>query len=322
MFKLLIISVVTLFCFLVPGFIIRKTNLVDDSFSKSLSVFTLYVAQVALIIHGFIIPFDTKSFKGILSVFFLSLVSHSIFYVFARLIFKKAPNKIRQVLQFGTIFSNAGYMGIPVISDVFGEEYAVYATVYIVWFNVFAFSLGRYIYTGDRKYISVKEIFINPAVIPIAIGFVIYLTGFGGYLNEIMLTDGFAGQAVNVLYSVLTALKNMVAPASMMIIGAKLATTSFKGLLKDKYVIPFCAVRLLLFPAIMWIVLFVLKSLSIIDKTTLSIVLILSSTPAATATTMFAELYGGDAVYSGKLVSLTTLISLVTMPVVAMLSAI
>lgn len=322
MFKLLIISVITLFCYLIPGFILRKTNLVDEGFSKSLSVFTLYVAQVALIIHGFIIPFDTKSFFGILSVFFLSLMSHSIFYLLARLIFKKAPDKIRQVLQFGTIFSNAGYMGIPVISDVFGEEYAVYATVYIVWFNVFAFSLGRYIYTGDRKYISVKEIFINPAVIPIAIGFVIYLTGFGGYLNELMLSDGFAGQAVNVFYSILTALKNMVAPAAMMIIGAKLATTSFKGLFKDKYVVPFCAVRLLLFPAVIWAVLFLLNRLSVIDETTVSIVLILSSTPSATATTMFAELYGGDAVYSGKLVALTTLISLVTMPLVALLSAI
>ena len=320
--SVLFISVCTLFCFMIPGFILRKVRLANDSFAKNLSVFVLYVAQVAMLLHGFILEFDAEVFKGICWVFLLALVSHSLFYILSRRLFRKAPDKIRRVLQFGIIFSNAGYMGIPVISDVFGEEYAIYATVYIVWFNVFAFSLGRLIYTNDKKYISLKEIIVNPAVIPILIGLIIYLSGAGGWLQARLAPENtdFLSEAVQILYNVLTILKNTVAPASMIVIGVRLADISFRGILKDKYMYPFILVRLFLFPALMWAVMKLLMLSGLFtDITAMSVVLILSSTPAAAITTMFAELYDGDAPYAGKLVALSTLLSLFSMPLVAML---
>ncbi len=320
--SLLFISVCTLFCFMIPGFILRKTGLANDSFAKNLSVFVLYVAQVAMLLHGFILEFDAEVFKGICWVFLLALISHSLFYILARRLFQKAPDKIRRVLQFGIIFSNAGYMGIPVINDVFGEEYTIYATVYIVWFNVFAFSLGRLIYTNDKKYISLKEIIVNPAVIPILIGLVIYLSGAGGWVQARLApgnTD-LLSESVQIFYNVLTVLKNTVAPASMIVIGARLADINFRGMLKDKYMYPFILIRLFLFPALMWAVMKLLMLAGIFtDITAMSVVLILSSTPAAAITTMFAELYDGDAPYAGKLVALSTLCSLFSMPLVAML---
>ena len=320
--SLLFISVCTLFCFMIPGFILRKTGLANDSFAKNLSVFVLYVAQVAMLLHGFILEFDAEVFKGICWVFLLALISHSLFYILARRLFQKAPDKIRRVLQFGIIFSNAGYMGIPVINDVFGEEYTIYATVYIVWFNVFAFSLGRLIYTNDKKYISLKEIIVNPAVIPILIGLVIYLSGAGGWVQARLApgnTD-LLSESVQIFYNVLTVLKNTVAPASMIVIGARLADINFRGMLKDKYMYPFILIRLFLFPALMWAVMKLLMLAGILtDITAMSVVLILSSTPAAAITTMFAELYDGDAPYAGKLVALSTLCSLFSMPLVAML---
>ena len=320
--SLLFISVCTLFCFMIPGFILRKTGLANDSFAKNLSVFVLYVAQVAMLLHGFILEFDAEVFKGICWVFLLALISQSLFYILARRLFQKAPDKIRRVLQFGIIFSNAGYMGIPVINDVFGEEYTIYATVYIVWFNVFAFSLGRLIYTNDKKYISLKEIIVNPAVIPILIGLVIYLSGAGGWVQARLApgnTD-LLSESVQIFYNVLTVLKNTVAPASMIVIGARLADINFRGMLKDKYMYPFILIRLFLFPALMWAVMKLLMLAGIFtDITAMSVVLILSSTPAAAITTMFAELYDGDAPYAGKLVALSTLCSLFSMPLVAML---
>ena len=231
--SLLFVSVFTLFCYMIPGYILRKTKLADNSFAKVLSVFTLYVAQVAMILHGFMVEFNLKVLKGIGLVFLFGLIAHIVFYIIAKNLFKRAPDRLRKVLRFGVIFSNAGYMGIPIISDVFGSEYVVYATVYIVWFNVFAYSLGRLIYTGEKKYISVKKIFINPAVIPIAIGLVIFLTGGGSWIQKTLTEEGFVAEGVNLFYSIITTLKNMVAPASMMVIGAKLADINFKGIFKS-----------------------------------------------------------------------------------------
>ena len=233
--------------------------------------------------------------------------------------FRRAEDRLKKVLRFGVIFSNAGYMGIPVISDVFGSDYVIYATVYIVSFNIFAYSLGRLIYTNDKKYISVKKIFINPAVVPIGIGLVIFLTGGGGWFQSHLSDSGILGEGLSLIYNILTVLKNMVAPASMMVIGAKLADINFKGIFKDKYLYPFILIRLFLFPAIMWAIMRICLVFGIIDSTSMAIVLILASTPAAALTSMFAELYDCDAVYAGKLVAITTVLSVASMPIVALL---
>ena len=317
--SLLFISVLTLFCFLIPGFILRKTKLADNGFAKALSIVTLYVAQVALIIHGFLVEFDVAVLKGIFLVFIFSFLAHIIFYLAAKCMFRRAPEQLKKVLRFGVIFSNAGYMGIPVISDVFGSDYVIYATVYIVSFNIFAYSLGRLIYTDDKKYISVKKIFINPAVVPIGIGLVIFLTGGGGWFQAHLSDSGILGEGLKLIYNILTVLKNMVAPASMMVIGAKLADINFKGVFKDKYLYPFILVRLFLFPAITWAIMRICFAFGIIDETSMAIVLILASTPAAALTSMFAELYDCDAVYAGKLVAITTVLSVASMPIVALL---
>lgn len=317
--SLLFISVLTLFCFMIPGFILRKTKLADNGFAKALSIITLYVAQVALIIHGFLVEFNVAVLKGICLVFIFSFLAHIIFYFAAKCMFRRAEDRLKKVLRFGVIFSNAGYMGIPVISDVFGSDYVIYATVYIVSFNIFAYSLGRLIYTNDKKYISVKKIFINPAVVPIGIGLVIFLTGGGGWFQSHLSDSGILGEGLSLIYNILTVLKNMVAPASMMVIGAKLADINFKGIFKDKYLYPFILIRLFLFPAIMWAIMRICLIFGIIDSTSMAIVLILASTPAAALTSMFAELYDCDAVYAGKLVAITTVLSVASMPIVALL---
>ncbi len=317
--EVLFVSVFTLFLFMIPGFILRKLKLIDGGFSKNLSLLVLYIAQIALLIHSYIIEFKPSVLSGIAQVFIVSFLIHSILFIIARALFKKAPNSAKKVLQFGLIFSNAGYMGIPVISDVFGAEYTIYATIYVVWFNVFAFSLGRLIYTEDKKYMSIKEAIINPAVIPIIIGFIIFITGGGTWIQNIIKEPTTLGTSVKVFYDVLTTLKNMVAPATMLVIGARLADINFKGILKDKYMYPFVLLRLLVLPAIIFVLLKVLNVLSLIDTTSMSILLILSSTPAAALTSMFAELYDGDSPYAGKLVALTTVLSVLTMPIVALL---
>ena len=154
---------------------------------------------------------------------------------------------------------------------------------------------------------------------PIAIGLVIFLTGGGGWFQTHLSDSGILGEGLNLIYDILTVLKNIVAPASMMVIGAKLADINFKGIFKDKYLCPFIALRLLVFPAIMWAIMRVCLIFGIIESTPMAIVLILCSTPAAALTSMFAELYDCDAVYAGKLVAITTVLSVASMPTVALL---
>lgn len=320
--SILFVSVITMFCFMIPGFVLGKLKLAGDAFAKNMSVFVMCVAQVAMLIHSFIFHFDPKVLEGILWVFALSLVTHVVFCVLAVMMFRKAPEKLKKVLRFGVIFSNAGYMGIPVISDVFGSEYVIYATIYIVWFNVFAFSIGRLIYTGDKRYVSIKQAIVNPAVIPILIGLVLYLTGVGGWVQDIVEADApnALSQTVKVIYNVLGVFKNMVAPASMIVVGTRLCSARLSELFTDLNAYKFLFVRHFFFPAVCWGIMKILSLCGVFtDPSVMAIVLILSSTPAAANTTIFAELYNGDSAYAGKLVALSTVISVITMPIVALL---
>lgn len=317
--SLLFISVMTLFLYMVPGFVLKKTGLAGEGFAKALSVYVLYIAQGAMFIHGFIVRFDPAVFEGIVKVFILAFVAHLLFYLIARGLFTKAPEKLRRVLRFAVIFSNAGYMGIPVINDVFGDEFTIYASIYVVWFNIFAFSLGRLIYTDDKKYISAKKMLINPAVLPILFGMLLYLTGAGGWIQSVLGKDGFVPSLITMLYNVITVLKGTVAPLSMAVIGAKLADVKLGAAFKDRYLYRFLAVRLIAFPVMMWGIMRILVAFGILNGDLTAVVLILCSTPAAALTTMFAELHDCDAAYSGKLVAVSTLVSIATMPAVALL---
>lgn len=317
--SLLITAVATLFVYMLPGFILRKTKIADDKFAKNLSNVTLYVAQVCLLLHGFITAFDMTVFKNMLITFAVVFVIHIFLYFFAKGMFKKAPDGIRKILRFSLVFSNAGYMGIPIINDVLGADYTVYASMYVVVFNIFVYSLGRLIYTEDKSYISVKKMIINPAVIPIAIGFVIYVTGLGGYMQSAALETGFLAEASRLIITVISSLKNLVAPLSMMVIGVKLADIKFKGIFRDKYMYIAVATRLLILPTIIFVGLKGLNLVGFLPVELMSVVLILCSTPAAAVTTMFAEIFNLDGTYSGKIVAINTVLSIVTMPLIGLL---
>ncbi|MBR2861004.1 MAG: AEC family transporter [Clostridia bacterium] len=317
--KVIFLAVCTLFCFMIPGFVLRKLNLVGDSFTKSASVLTINITQCAMFLLSYVREFKLEVIQGIITIMVISLIVHLLFYFLAKQMFKKTPDSVRRVLQFALIFSNAGYMGIPVVESVFGAEYTIYVTVYVVWFNIFAFSLGRLIYTDDKQYMSIKEAIVNPAVLSILAGLVIYLTGAGGWIANTVGTDTLLGNGVTVVYDVLSALKAMVAPVTMMIVGVRLADVNFKETFKDKTFYGFLALKMLAFPILTWLLLKPFNFFGIVDNTILAITLVVASTPSAAITSMFAELYGGDKVYAGKAVAVTTLLSTITMPIVALL---
>lgn len=300
-------SVLLLFMMIIPGFALRKTGLIGDGISKGFANAILYATQPAMIIVGFIRPYDTEVMRIAAGVFVFSFVVHLVFYLLARKMFTKAPEQRSKVLRYGVIFSNAGFMGIPLIMAVLGEEAAIYASVYIIWFNVFSWSLGCMIYSGDKKYLSPKKMLLNPSSIAIVIGLIFFLLPIDGYVPEVIIEG-------------LDMLRATVAPMSMMMIGMRLAEVNWKDTLRDKYLPLGVLVRLVVFPVIVWGILKLTQLTGLYyDETAFSTVLICSSTPCAAATGMFAEKFNGDAPYAGKLVAVTTVLSIITMPLVCLL---
>lgn len=316
-------QVAVLVLLMIPGVLLSKFNLIGEGFGKALSNVILYAAQPALIIMGFVaVDFNAEVVLRMIAVFVFALVAHLLFYGISLLTYRHAPEKRKNVLVFATIFTNAGYMGIPLLEALFGKtfpEIAIYGSVYVTAFNIYLWTLGAYLYTKDRKYISAKKMIINPATISTFIGLIIFALSAIPAARDAVVIPYLRNEGV--INSVMVSLKSLVAPLSMLLIGFRLKDINIKAAFKEKYVYISIFVTLFLTPAVLFGIMKLLSLVNVYnDPLTLSVLLISASAPAATATCMFSEKFDGDSAYAGLIVSLTSVLCIFSMPIVSMLT--
>lgn len=321
-------QVALLFLMMVPGIILKKCRLSTDTFGKGLSNLVLYIAQPALIFMAYVRPYDGKILLNSLYVFIFSVVVHAIFSAVAMLSFKKSPDGRRRMLRFATIFSNAAFMGIPLIAAVLEDTYpgaTLYASIYNITFNLFLWSLGVYICTNDKDRNEngiedhIEEIKGGASLMK-AIIHPVTIAAFVGLLFFILPIDNVITEKLTIVSEAFTMLKNLVAPLSMVVIGLRLADIDFRGIFKDKDMYIFLLLRHIALPLVtVGIVRLVMLTGLDISPAVYQVVVIMASAPAATSATMFAEKYDCDAPYVSRLVTVSTLLSILTMPLMLLL---
>ncbi len=325
--KNVIYSVAMLFLMMIPGIIMKKCRLATDGLGKGISNLVLYIAQPALIFLAYVRPFDKEVLINSLWVLLFSVIAHGIFALVAFFFFKSSPDNARRMLRFATIFSNAAFMGIPLIAAVLGDDAVTYASIYNITFNLVLWTLGVHICTanrdldGDGHYTdadkavakshsqaSIKKALIHPVTIAAALGLLFFLAPIDGYVPLIVIDS-------------LTMLKNLVAPLSMLVIGLRLADISFKGIFSDKNMYIFLGLRHIALPLLLVAVFKLLMLFVPISEAVYLVVIIMASTPAASSATMFAEKYDCDASYVSRLVAFSTILSIATMPFVMFIAS-
>lgn len=321
--KELIYNVALLFIMMVPGFIMKKCGLSTDAFGKGLSNLVLYIAQPALTFVAYLRPYDEKILINSAYVLVFSVILHLIFALVAMNLFKKAPDSMRRMLRFATIFSNVAFMGVPLVISVLEEAYpgsSVYALIYSITYNLFLWSLGVRICTEGRdidengiddhidykKKTSILTAILHPTTIASLLGLVFFILPIEGYVPAI------AEEAF-------TMLKELVRPLSMLVIGLRLADMNFKGFFKDKYMYLFIFLRHAALPLLALGLVKLVDLILPIDTAVQMVIVILAAAPAATSATMFAEKFECDSIYVSRLVTVSTILSIVTMPLLLLL---
>ena len=311
-----------LFVMMIPGVLMKLCGLSTDGLGKGLSNLVLYIAQPALIFTAYLRPFDGEILINALWVLLLSVIAHVIFSVVSIFAFKKAPDMARRMLTFATVFSNAAFMGMPLVAAVLGSEALVYASIYNITFNLFLWSLGVFICTNKRDTdqngvedhidrikggASPLKALYHPVTIAALLGLVFFILPIEGFVPKI-ISESF------------DMLKNLVAPLSMVVIGLRLPDIRLRGVFRDAYMYVFLALRHLILPLLVIgvIKLLALFGLSLNSELT-AVVVILASAPAATSATMFAEKYSCDSPYVSRLVVISTILSIGTMPLMLLL---
>ena len=311
-----LITVVFLIVLALPGFIFAKMKLLPEKTAESISTIVLYCCQAALLITSFQErAFDPTIGLNILWVILLSAAVHMCMFLILKLVFikKSRETKIR-VVKYAGVFANCGFMGFPFLQSLFSgnaalSEIMIYGAALIAVFNVLNWTFGVYIMTGDRKLVSPKKILLNPVIISVAIGLLLF------FLLPAPLAD--LAQEGSILDKILTKfiasvnyIAAMVTPASMIVVGIRLANVNVKQLFMDKWAYVSAAFKLVVMPMIAILIVAFIPISSTVKYT----VFFLLSMPAATGTTMFAVKFGGDSDFASVCVLLSTVLSVITIP--------
>ncbi|MCD8337233.1 MAG: AEC family transporter [Lachnospiraceae bacterium] len=283
-----------MFVYLLIGYFLYKKKLVSKQGSADMGRMLLYVIMPVAILKSYIRDFSIELLEGLIISFVLALLSLILAIIVSRLLFQKDEG----VERFGAAFSNAGFIGIPLVQMALGTEAVFYVASFVAILNILQWTYGIFVMTGDRSVISLQKIRTNPIVISFLAGLILFFV-------PVTLPDA--------LTDIIAALASMNGPVAMIVLGVYLAQIPLKSLFTDKLVYKCTAVRLLLIPALTIVLMLVVPDEYQTIKLT---VLIAAAAPVGSNVAIFAQLYGQDYTRAVKEVCLSTLLCIVTLPLI------
>jgi len=234
----------------------------------------------------------------LLLTFALAIISVSVGIIVSTLLFRH-----KKIDAFVTTFSNAGFMGIPLVQAILGLQAVLYLSAFMAVATIAMWTYGVYVLSGRQEGTDIKKILANPVILSVFVGLIIY---FG----QIPL-PGFAME-------VMTTISYINSPLAMIVLGVYLAQVPWMSLFNQKEIYRTSLVRLMLVPLIVGFMLVLIPNGFYEVKMT---VMIATSAPAAFNTAILAQQYHQDVGVAVRYVCLSTLLSLITMPIILTLMA-
>ncbi len=298
------ISVIKLFMMLFAGFAARKTGVIDDHTTKGLSALLIKVTLPALIFTSMQKEFSPALLRESFVITALSFGVYGIYFIIA-LITGRAlggEKKDTGVYQFAILFSNVGFMGFPVLGSVFGQESIFYAAMFNIPFHFFVFTLGVYLMTRghseDAKFDF--KLFLSPGIVMTVAGFLCFV---------------FSIKLPAVVYDPLKFIGEVTIPLSMITVGSMLTEVHPKELLAGWRVYFISFMRLAVLPAVV----FLFVRLFTDNPMMITVPVVIAAMPVAVNAPLIAHEYKGNALLASRLMFLSTLLSLLTLPVVLLI---
>ena len=290
-------QVVILFLVVLVGALCRRLRYFTDETIRGVTQLVVNITLPVLTVYNMQRSFDAHVLVNFLLTFVISLIAISAALFGALFLFRSRPHDKRAVLANMEGFSNCGFMGYPIILAI-TPDWMIYAVAYNIAYVFISWTVGVSLFQG-RQNIDLKRVLLNPNIISAFIGFAFFC------LN-VTLPD-IAAQTMSLIGGLTT-------PLSMLLIGTRVSGIRL-GDLRDKDYHIAAALRLVVLPLIVYAALRPLH----LDTEVWGTVYLLTAMPAGTLFAMQAELYGGDTRFAARAIAYSTLLSLVTVPVMSML---
>ena len=286
-------KMVSIFIMLMVGVLCSKLSIVDGTTKDKMSKLSTQVVNPLLIFMSFQVDFDTRLLRNMGAAFVAAFVIHLLAVAASGIFVSKNGKYDHAVERAMLIYSNCGFMGIPLASAVFGNEGVMYATTFIAVFSIFIWTQGVGMFQ-DAGSLLMKKL-INPALIAIILGLICFALQI-----RVPESIGFALNSVG----------DMNTPLAMIVAGAVIGELKLKEIFSGKRIYLIVALKLILFPVFFCLLLHFLP----LDPVVRSVMGMQISCPSAATGIMFAILYEKDDHYAAEIFAMTTLLSIVTLP--------
>lgn len=303
-------QVFVLFILIFAGYAGTKLGALKLDAKKAFSDLLIYIVTPAMIIDSYMSEFDSKVLSNLLWAFVLGMVLILTGLAITFLTTMKSKGRDTAIMRFACIFSNAAYMGFPLIRALFGEEGLLYASAYVTMFHVIVWTIGYSIVSGEINIKAVmKNILSTPVFISVIIGIIIYI---------------FQIPVPSIIKQPISTLGGMNTALSMIITGMIIAASDMKKMFTNTKLFFAVFMRMLIIPVICVGAFIVASRLGLwtmagVSPMVLQVVLIQEACPCAAITSVFAVQFNHDEQLAAGAVVISTFLSIITLPVVAYL---
>ena len=284
-----------LFTIMILGYIFRKAGMISDEGKSLLTDLVLYVTLPASIIKSFQIEFNHQILVSCIVVIVVAAGIQVGAWLLGMILYPGFPDERKKVLQYATICSNAGILGNPIAEGIFGSMGLLYASIYTIPQRTFMWSIGLTYFTQapDMKTL-IKKVSTHPCIVSVVIGMLIMVFQIP--------VQGFLSLTIKNIAGGNTFL-------AMSLVGTILAEVPFRSL-PEKDTVYYSFIRLFFIPFLVYLA----CNFAQVDSLVTGVSVVLSGMPSASVTAVLAAKYGKDEVFATKCVVLSTLLSMVTVP--------
>lgn len=293
------------------GVLCAKLKLISSATNKELSQFVLQVVNPVVIFMSYQKDYEARLVKNLLLTFALSVLAFAVTLAVSYLLIRKKENRHTEVERFSAVYSNCAFMGIPLMSALFGDEGVFYLTAFITVFNLVIWTHGVITISGEKNMKQVVKVFYSPTIIAIVLGIISFF--LRGMVHDV---PDAVKSILAVPESALNFIKEINTPMAMIVSGVTISATNVPKLLKNVRVYLVCLVKLLIIPLVLALV---LSPFGVDEKVRMTVIVAVASPPAAMCT-LFCLRYNKNSVYASEIFAAGTILSVLTLPVVVNLT--
>lgn len=294
-------QVLVLFILISVGFGCGKKGVLTEHASKKMTDIVLYVVTPCVMVSAFQREFSFELLGSVLVAALTAAAIMTASILLTRLVIRDKNEARKKVLQFAVIFSNCGFMSLPLQKALLGDDGWFFGSIFVAVFNVFCWTYGMVDMSGDKKQLSIKKLALNPGIIGVTAAVILFICQLR---LPVFILDP------------VTHLANLNTPLPMLIIGFYLSRADFKKAFTDRGTYLAMLLRLAVIPVAAALI---MSLLHLDAKMTIAFT-IACSAPTAATTTMFSAKFDRDVELSVSVVTASTLLSIITMPLVVSLA--